>query len=165
MTEAPGVFSAPNEPVFEDYFSFVETFTYVFPDGHQSITFSTMNEGMRSKYQVATNRDIRVDAKTKDVRLKADVAADRHQLILMSAVDYKIRRGGQWVPFDTKRTHLRDLLEYANPKIVDDIEKLIREKNPWLTDDLTVEAIDAEIERLQELREAAVRREREGESL
>jgi hypothetical protein len=149
---------------FEDYFSYVNEFKYVFPDGKQYITFAAMSEGMRAKYQAATRQDIRVDAKTRDVRLNPNPTADRHALILMSAVDYRLSRRGQIVTYDPRKVDLKDLLELANPKLIDEIERVVRDNNPWLTSDISVEDIDAEISRLNDLREAAVVREREGEA-
>lgn len=125
----------------------------------QFITFSVMNEGQKTRYQKATNRDIRIDRKTDQAMFSADVAADRQALIRAAVVDWRLYRVEQ------TRTGVREPREIrfspseldrwlmsTNPRIVEDLELAIRKANPWLiTDDATEEELEEQIAELNEL--------------
>jgi hypothetical protein len=146
-----------------DYFGFQQTSRYVFPDGITYFELKAMNEGEKSKFQKLTQRDLVLEKNSGNARFKMDPATERHELIKSSVVGWNLKRNGVDVPFPTgNQTNpaLRDFLELANPKIVEDIELAIRKLNPWLLNDLTVEEIDKQIEELQDLRKAAVDKER-----
>ena len=154
-TPQPEIVNAP-APV--DYFGFAEERRYTFPDGQQYITFSVMNEGAKARFQKMTQRDLVLERQSGNARMKMDPGAERHELILASVTDWHLFRQGIPVPFSTRA--LKDFLDLANPKLVEDLEKEIRKANPWLMAEMTVEDIDREIENLQEMRAAAVERER-----
>lgn len=151
-----------------DYFGFEEHHVFDLPDGRQKIFFSAMNEGAKAAFQKLTSRDLRVQRSSGDALVKMDQAAERHALIEKSVTGWSLRRRhpktGQWedAPFDS--SNLRRFLDQANPKIVEDLERVIRKANAWLMDELTVEEIDKEMDNLRDLREAAKKRE-EGKEL
>lgn len=166
-----GAAGAPVEPEFIDYFSFSDIRTFDLPGpGGQWIQFKIMSEGDKARFQRSTNRDIKVNQKTQDATIRADVAGERHQLIKASVVNWRMlwknpaTGGVEEVPFSESgsghpsKLSLDVFLARANPKIVEDLEYAIRMANPWMQGDMTIEEIDKEIERLRELRE---QRERE----
>ena len=168
----PDPLSPDNPAVVEeyvDYFGFGEGNEFTLPDGKQKIFFKVMNEGERKKFQQLTNRDIRFNQATRDAHLKADPASERWALIENSVTGWTLKRrtnrGWEDAPFSSGSpgSELTRWLEKANPKIVDDLEFAIRMANPWMQQDMSVEEIDKEFERLVELRKQAVERER-GES-
>jgi hypothetical protein len=140
----------------QDYFGFLETGEFVFPDGVSRLDLLAMNEGKKKEYQKKTQSDVTL-VRGGDAKLKIDAATARHELIKGSVIGWNLVRQGAKVTFSDR--NLAAWLEQANPKIVEDVEKEIRKLNPWLLDELTVEQIDKEIENLQELRAAAVERE------
>ncbi len=140
-------------------------------DGVQWVDFNIMSEGDKAKFQRKTNRDITVNQKTNDAKIKLDPAEERHELIKQSVCDWYMfapnpHQGGRMepVPFSLSDTRhpsgmcLERWLSLANPKLVEDLELAIRKANPWMQADMTVEAIDEEIKRLEELRIETVRR-------
>jgi hypothetical protein len=166
--EANGV--SLTEPVYGDYWGFDDRRTFMLPDGQQFIVYKVMNEGDRSKYQQATNRDVTLMRQTGNAQMRIDPATDRHALITTCVVDWKMYRllNGRMepVPFSksSSGSTLNQWLNVANPSLVDELEKEIRKANPFLMGEQTVEEIDKEIANLQELREAAVKKE-QGEAL
>lgn len=157
----PFIPDTADTPVQQDYFGFQATEKYYFPDGLTWVEFSIMNEGDRLKFQRKTGRDITLDRRSGDAKMKMDPGTERHELIKTCLVNWNLSRNGQPQPFG--EAALRDFLTLANPKVIDEIEKAIRKANPWLLGELSVEDIDKEIADLQEMREVAVERER-GES-
>lgn len=157
---------------YTDFFGFGDNKEFVLPDGRQKIFFKVMSEGERKRFQQLTNRDIRVNQATRDAHLKADPAGERWHLIEQSVTGWSLKRKnarGDWedAPFSSGSpgSELSKWMERANPKIIDDLEFAIRMANPWMQQDMSVEEIDREFERLTEMRKAAVERERgEGSS-
>lgn len=154
------------EQVFEDYFGFGETHTWYFPDGKQFITYKVMNEGEKAKFQKATNRDITLQRTTGDARIKTDPADERWQLLDTCVTGWNLMRksaSGKFepVPFSkgSPGSTLHQWLQVANPRLVESLEFEIRMANPWLQGEMSVEDIDKELDRLNEMREAAVKRE------
>lgn len=143
--------------VFEDYWSFSATEKYMLPDGKQWIEFNIMNEGQKSSYQKKINRDIKINRKSGDASIRSDIADERHALITTSVVGWSMKQGGNWVAYSTQM--LNNWLNVANPKIVEALEFAIRKANPWLQGDMSIEDIDEEIQRLQELRIETEKRE------
>lgn len=135
---------------FEDYWSFSQTERYTLPDGHQWIEFNIMNEGQKASYQKMINRDIKINRKSGDASIKSDIADERHSLIRASVVNWNLRKGSEYVAYS--RQMLDNWLNVANPRIVEALEFAIRKANPWLQGDMSIEDIDEEIQRLQELR-------------
>lgn len=151
-----------NPPVDEfggqaDYFGFQERVQHFLPDGVSWVMLEAMNEGMKARFQKNTQRDLVLEKGSGNARFKMDPGAERHALIEASVKDWNLRQNGQLRPFGERA--LKDFLQIANPKIVEEIELAIRKLNPWLMADLTVEEIDKQIEELNELRDEAVKRE------
>lgn len=158
---------APDNPavvaVQADYFGFGAEDRFVFPDGVTYISFSIMNEGQRRDFQKSTNRDIKFNRATNDATIKADPAEERWKLITTSCTGWNLIRAGrdgQMEPVLFNRVLLEQWLSVANPKLVDDLEFTIRQANPWMQADMTVEEIDKEIDRLNGLREQVQEREK-----
>lgn len=155
------------DEVYEDYFGFDETLEHVFPDGKQKIFFKPMTEGMKAKFQSATNKDVVVERASGNARMKVDPASERQELLKASVVGWSLKKKnpttGKWedVPFSkgTRNATFELWLENANPKLVEALESDIRKANPWLLADQTVEEIDKEIKALEEARVEAVKRE------
>lgn len=151
------------EQVFADYWGFSDTIRHVLPDGKQSVVIKRMNEGARALYQKEIRSDVTISRGTGDARIKSDSSAERHSLIRSSIVGWTFYRKDAVTgkvferEFDSKA--LNEFLKVADPAVIDDIEKACRKANPWLTADVTVEDIDAEIESLQQQREEIVKRD------
>lgn len=157
--------------VYEDYFGFGETEKWFFPDKKQYIEFQVMNEGQRREFQKKTNRDITFNRASNDAKIKADPAEERHALITTSVTGWNLRRrtskGLEEVRFSkgSPGAELEKFLAVANPKLVDDLEFAIRKANPWMQAEMSVEEIDKEMARLNDLREQVLEREKgEGSS-
>lgn len=162
--------------IYEDYFGFGQTNKWYFPDRKQYIEFQVMNEGQRKEFQKLTNRDIKVNRATQDATLKADPAEERHALITTSVVGWNLRRRNaqgamEAVAFSKSGPQTRgpgtleQWLAVADPKLVDDLEFEIRKSNPWMQSEMGSEDIRKELDRLQELYEQALEREKgEGSS-
>lgn len=147
------------EKVHVDFFGFSETKRFHFPqDPDQWIDFKVMNEGDKARFQKLTQRDLILERKSGDARMKVDPAVERHELIKACVVDWNVYRGGKPYAFSVRA--LEDLLRLADPRLIEDLEKEIRKANPWLLGEMTVEDIDKEIANLQEMREVALERER-----
>ena len=139
-----------------DYFGFQATERFTFPDGQQFIEFSIMNEGAKARFQKLTTRDLVVQ-RGGDARMKMDPAQERHELIRQSVTSWNLYRGGNAVAFSDRS--LKDFLDLANPKLIEDLEKAIRKANPWLMADMKSEDIEREIENLNEMLKVAQERE------
>lgn len=167
MTDMDQLGVVPDLEGVEDYFGFDDFKTFDLPDGKQWIKFKVMNEGERAKFQRKTNKDIKINRQSGDASINADVASERHELIKTSVVDWKMyartEPGGpfQEVTFSVSsgRFNLDAWLSRTNPKIVDDLELAIRMANPWMQADMTVDEIEREISRLEDLRREAEKRE------
>lgn len=146
-----------------DYFGFSSDERWYFPgqaklpeDQKQYLTVQKMNEGAKAKYQKSTNRDIRIQRTTGDARMSVDAVEERHQLIRISVTGAHVKRRlpDGTLRFDDKKVErlISEWLEGGNPDHVQDLEKFIRELNPWMRTDMSTEEIDNEIERLQDLK-------------
>jgi hypothetical protein len=152
-----------------DFWSFSQKFRYYLPGQEslpehlkQYIEFERMNEGKKAEFQRRTNRDVRIQNVTKDIKMNMDAAKDRHTLIEISVTDWFMFRKNykgevQEIAFDQKQ--LKAFLTEFDPAIVQGLEQEIRDENPWMKQEQTVEEIDAEIENLQEQRKEAEKRE------
>lgn len=142
-------------PKIVSYWGMDKTEKFVFPDGIQSMTFKIMNEGDKTKFQQLTNKDLTI-TKGNDAKIKVDPAAERHTLIKTSVTDWFMyapdKKTGEMAPAAFSKQLLDSWLLVADPKIVEDLEQCIRKANPWMGAEMTVEAIDEEIDRLHELR-------------
>lgn len=156
---------------YQDYYGFDETHDFFLPDGKQYITFKPMTEGDRARYESRTSRDVRFNRRTDDAAIRMDPSEDRHELIKASVTGWNIvrrNRHGKFepVPFGkgSAGAELEKWLAATNPRIVNDLVDAIRKVNPWMTESMTAEAIDQEIEKLQDLRREAIEREAAGKT-
>lgn len=150
---------APDNPavisVQQDYFGFGASQKFMFPDGVTYISFTIMNEGQRKEFQKKTNRDIKFNQATRDASIKADPAEERWTLITTSCSGWNLVRrepNGEMQQLMFNKKLLEQWLQVADPRLVDDLELAIRKANPWMQDEMSVEDVDKEIERLTELR-------------
>lgn len=180
--DAPDVMPAPGEvalapgsavePIFVDYFGFEDTGEFTFPDGQSKIWFKALNEGERARFQRATNRDVQLERQTGNARVKTDPAGERFELIMSSVTNWNLQRKNSQtgrmepVPFSTggPGSELGKWVLRANPKLVDALEEAIRKINPWLVGDMSLEDIDREIERLEDLKREKIKLETEKEA-
>lgn len=146
---------------YEDYFGFEASEKWYFPDGKQYIEFQRMNEGQRARFQQMTTRDVTVERQTGNAKLKVDPATERHELLKASVVGWFVFRQGQPVPFSigSPGAEFEKWLAKADPKLVDELERAIRKANPWLMNEVTVEDIDKEMDRLREQKEEILARQ------
>lgn len=153
---------------FGDYFGFDERGRWFFPDGKQWIEYKKLNEGDRQKFVSATRTDLHVNRQTGEARLPVDQSRERMQLLLTACTNWYVagknpKDGKRYlVPFRNNGSdgcEFAQWLKKADPAILADLEKEIRKFNPWMMGELSVEQIDKEIADLQELREAAAKRE------
>lgn len=142
------------EPI--DYFGFRLTERYTLPDGQQYIEFEAMNEGAKKRFQQKTSRDLVLERRSGDARMKVDPGTERWILITESVTGWNLTRKGAMVPF--ARRNLDEFLELADPRIIEGLEKEIRKANPWLLGEMEPEDIEKEIENLQEMLEVAKKR-------
>ena len=167
------IVNPPAEQVqYEDYWSPETTTRWYLPDGKQYFEIMPMNEGKKSMFQKKTSRDIVLNRTNDDAKISVDPAGDRHQLIKESVVDWFLMQKtpgtgvngvpAEFTPMPWAPKNLDTWISKAPPHIVEKLEHAIRMVNPWLQADMTVEAIDEEIERLYELRKQRVA-EQQGE--
>lgn len=152
--------------MYENYFGFETTEKYFLPDGKQWIAFKPMNEGARAAYEEKTMKDITLNRRTDDAKVRVNAANDRHALIVDSVCDWGLMQPdvstGEWrvVPFSKGRggTFEQWLLR-ANPKIVNELFRAIQNANPWMIAEQDPKQIREEIARLEEMLKEAERRE------
>lgn len=146
-----------------DYFGFASEEKWYFPrqeklpeDQKQYLLIKKMNEGDKAKYQRKTNKDIRIQRTTGDARMSVDAVEERHELIRLSVVGarVKLRQPDGTLRFDDKKPSVivANLLDNGDPDVVQQLERFIRELNPWMRTDMSVEEIDKEIARLEEIK-------------
>lgn len=152
--------------MYENYFGFETTEKYVFPDGKQWIAFKPMNEGDRSRYETKTQKDITLNRRNDDAKIRINASEDRHALIRESVCDWfmmqKDPSTGEWrqIPFSKNGGGTFDQwLARANPRIVNELHRAIQEANPWMLAEQDPEQLKKEIERLQDLLVQAEKRE------
>lgn len=167
-TIAPTQPAADYDPPFEDYWGVQTTEKFFFDGGRQWFEVRPMDEGGKALFQRMTSRGVRMNQRTQDAHLDMDPASDRHTLIKQSVVGWCIMQRGSDGSFSEfpcppdegrRKTSLGVILEKFNPKVIQDLEHFIRLQNPWMQDDMTLEAIDEEITRLTELRKQVVDRQ------
>ena len=147
----------PSSPsnIQHDYFGFSSTERCMLPDGVSYVELQVLNEGHRRKYTNDSNREIKLAKGSGDAALRMKPGDDKHSLLKISIVGWNLSRGGVPVPFNAQM--LDHFLNSADPAVIDRIEKRIRQINPWLLSEMTVEQIDEEIQSLQEMREVRLR--------
>lgn len=160
--EAAGV--SQTEIVFVDYFGFEERRRWYFPDRVQYIEYKLLNEGDKVKYQSNTRSKVTIGRGSGDAAFEMDQGKERTELIMSSVVGWQMFKRspetGKPVSVPYRDHDFRRWLLTADPVLVQKLETEIRKANPWLLGDAdqSVEEIDKEIVRLQELREAALDR-------
>lgn len=143
--------------VQEDYFGFAATHRVMFPDGITYVEHAEMNEGARRKFLNASNRGMTIRKATGDADIKVRPGDDRFDLLTAAITGWNLIRGDKPLPFD--RGNLEKFLSVADPRLVDDIEKDIRKRNPWLLANMTPDDIRKEIANLEEILEVAIKNE------
>jgi hypothetical protein len=154
---------------YEDYFGFDDRKKFMLPDGKQYIEFKPLNEGERVKYESKTSRDVKFNRRTDDAAIQMNPGEDRHALITSSVTGWlmmqRTSNGWQPVAFSQGRGGtFEQWLAKADPKIVNDLFEAIRKANGWMIDEMTIEAIDEELKRLEDLRKIVLEREMTGKS-
>lgn len=152
-----------------DTWSYSTVEQHVIPNsGGQYIEFKKMTEADKTEFQAKTNRDVRVQSTTKDIKLNMDPGKERRVLLDICVVGWNLYRPSMrpqdngalvQVAFDKKA--FSEWLKVVDPKIIQDLEKAIRDANPWMRQDLTADEYDIEIAALEELRDEARKRELE----
>lgn len=127
---------------------------WFFPDGVQYISFLPMNHGMRARFSASTNKELTLDRKSGNAKIKTDISGDTDVLIEISVTGWHVMRGGVPQPFSKAGpgSSLFQFLQQADPALVDSLEKAIRKANPWMDSEVTIEQIDEQIEELTTLR-------------
>lgn len=151
MREA-GVPTHENNPV--DYFAFDESFVVMLPDNIQWVEHTALNEGQKKKYQNLQNRDLIIQRTTGDAKMRMAPGDERHALLSAAITGWNLVRGGQPLPFNER--NLKEFLEKAPPKIIELIEKDVRQRNPWLLAEMSVEDIDKEIANLEDMKKTKI---------
>lgn len=148
---------SPTESVPVDYFIPGKEITTMLPDGIQWVTTKQMTEGDRKSYLAKVNRDMKIEKASGDAILKVAAGEDRTALLKVAITGWSIVRNSRPLEFD--RRNLDEFLELMPPHILDKIEKDVRKNNLWLLDDMSIEDIDEEIDRLEDLKKDIKARE------
>lgn len=150
---------------YGDYFGFDERHRFMMPDGRQWVEFKTLSEGDLMNYQSRLNRDMVVEKTTGNARIRINQVEERHALLMVAITDWKMMRRTNrgWIEekFNkAKSGTLEQWLKSANPALIADLDKAVRDQNPFLlaANGETLEAIDKQIEELQEQRARIVER-------
>lgn len=157
--EAPT--TAPDaHPQIVDYWGTDEKQKWYLPDGQQYFEFKIMDEGAKVQFQKLTNQDLIVN-RDNTAKVRVDPATERHTLIKTSVVDWNLYKVVDGVPEPVKFSPqlLNKWLTVAPPKIVEDLEHAIRLANPWMQEEMTLEEVDKEIDRLTEIKKQIIDRE------
>lgn len=153
-----------------DYWSFQSTEKWYLPgqdhlaeSERQFILFRRMTEENKAEFQTKTNRDIRVQNTTKDIKLNMNPAQERAELLRISITGwylFKPNHKGELVEIGYSEKERAAFIRQADPKLIQDLEQAIRKANPWMRAEATPEEIRAEIASLTEqLAEAEAREE------
>ena len=146
-----------------DYFGFAKTEKFMFPDGVSFIEFRAMNEGEKKKYQDKTSQDLILERNSGNARMNVKAGTERWELIKACVVSWNLTRNGEPLPTDLRENkgmrQFDDFLLFADPRIIEDLEKAIRKANPWLLAEMKPEDIEKQIEDLQEMLVVARKRE------
>lgn len=151
---------------YVDYFGFDDKEQHYLPDNRQWLELKKLNEGDRAKYESSTSKDIRINRRTEDATLNVNQSIDRQALLRAAITNWNLvtrNNAGKIVPVpfgnNGEGSTLNQWIQKADPSIINKVVDHIRKMNPWLTGDMTVEMIDEEIERLNELRQEIELRE------
>jgi len=154
-----------------DYFGYESTERWFFPGQERispqykaSLEIRRMTEGIRQSFQKKTNSRVTILKENQNAEMAVDPARDRRELIKHSVVGWTMFRldpAGKPYAVEYNNRVFEAWLDGADPRIVDELEKFIRTVNPWMLDQMSLESIDKELERLGELREQVKQREDE----
>lgn len=157
MEAEPGAIATEQRQ--QSYYGAQDEHQWYFPDNISFITFIELNEGGRQKYVDAAQSDARLQRGSGDMLIKMQASKAKMTLFNEAIVGWNvIRPDGSKIPF-SKNSEGSELWKYIRampPRLVDALEEAIREKNPWLLQDMDLEDIDKEIENLQKMREQKV---------
>lgn len=130
-----------------DYFGVVETHWVTLPDGVQRVEVKVLNEGERRRYLNQTNREVKMNSRTKDLIMKSSVGDDEKALIEAAVVGWDVQRDG--APLQFTPNNLQQALNLWPPAAWRPVVKKIRDVNEWLLgDEDNLEALEAELEEL-----------------
>ena len=119
-------------------------------DAGSYVEIKKFAEGDRRSYLSKTSRQVTVRAdQSFDTTL--DLTSDRDAILAVGIVGWDLHDDDGPVPFS--ETTLRKFLKTAPTEIVDKIEEAIRDFNPSLKNDITVEELDEQIAELTKLRD------------
>jgi hypothetical protein len=161
---------------YGDYFGFDQRHKYMMPDGKLWIEFKILNEGDIARFQQILNRDITVEKRTGNARIRVNQVEERHALLMVAVTGWHMMRrepkqGGRWVEQKFSNgspgSEFMKWVQLADPRLVADLENAIRKHNPFLlqASTETLEAIDKQVAELQEQRQEILERMRgEGSS-
>ena len=144
------------ESGYVDYFGFDQTYQVDLPDGKSHVIHTVLNEGARRRYMNEVNREVRVQKVTGDAIMKMAAGDERVGLLRSAITGWNMRtrdKDGELVPVPFTKNKLSEFLDKADPVIIDLIEKDVRERNPWLLAEVTVDDIDKQIDELNEMRD------------
>lgn len=146
-------------PRVVDYFDFNEQHDVTLPNGW-SISVKVFNEGERRRYLNQTNRDVKMDQRTKTLTMRSAVGDDERTLLELAVVDWAVVRDGKPLPFN--KGNMQQALDKWPPSAWKPVLKKIRDVNEWLNgseDDL--EALEDEYrelgERIDKIKDNAVK--------
>jgi len=156
-----------------DYWSYGGTENWILPgqegvpaEYQQYITIKKMTEEDKIEFQTKTNKDIRVQKTTQDIKLNVNPALERKVLLELCVTGWFLFKP---VPVSGGRTELKPIgynaheravfFKGADPRLVQDLETAIRRLNPWMRNEATPEEIKQEIANLEEQLAEAVARE------
>lgn len=155
---AAGSGGRTTDNVRADYFGAPDRHRVTLPDGVSWVEHQGFNEGAKRKFLNSVNKDVKLDRVAKTATVKLAGGDDRYNLLKLVICDWDIYRNGQ--PFQYSAKNLETFLNEASTEIVDLIEADVREKNPWLDGEASVEDLKAERDALDErIAEAEARAE------
>lgn len=160
VLERVGANDGPTDDhVQADYFGASQVHVVLLKDGVSTISHKTLMEGEKRDYMNKVNRDLTLNRKTDDAKVRLAPGDDRAELFKLAICDWSIVRDGR--PYAFTAQHLNDVLRMFPPDVLDDVEKDIKVKNAWLLADVSIEDLEKEIADLTELLEKK-RAEQEG---
>lgn len=116
-------------PQTVDYFDFQEQHDVTLPNGWV-VSVKVLNEGERRRYLNQTNRDVKMDSRTKTLTMRSQAGDDEHTLLEIAVVGWSVVRDGQDYPFS--KNNLKQALDKWPPLAWQPVLKKIREVNDWL---------------------------------
>lgn len=145
------------------YFGVSTTYDVSIGNDGSYVRVKKMLEGDRRKYQNAINKGVTIAQQTGDAKIELAPGDQRYFLLKNAIVGWDLVENGQPVQFNDAAKEMllqRGLVDPNTGKdYLDDVEHQVRLHNPWLLDDVTVDKLNEQIERLTEVRDAKVAEE------